>query len=146
MNISFSENYFIKTLSLFIFFVFFACFSFCICVFLLIHIFFKKMAIYFKQNTVNSILGSIYITVQYGLKNIVFGAIHSLMRETYANQLIALAIFELLLILVNVILQNKKLFIRKYKIWGNNLFSMIRILIILLFSIDKNCPNKIPVV
>jgi hypothetical protein len=137
LRIGFLTNFISKTQSVVTISLFYLTVVFCVCGFIVAQILYGRLSIYFKENTSNSLLGSFYMSIQFGLKYLIFGSIHSILRSVYHSQLCALALAEFVLIFINLaFLKKKKLFIRNHKFWSTNSFAILRILIIFTLHCD----------
>lgn len=109
---------------------------------LLIFGFYRKLNKYLMDNNKNHLSGVIFLLIQYGLRNFLFGMLHSVLRPLpYQTMVTILLLLESLLLLTFIVSLSIKVYKTSIIMWFYILISFIRILLIFSLAVDYEQGN-----
>ena len=108
--------------------------------FFIVFAFLGRLSKYFVDNAKPSVHSVFYLTFEYGIKNLLMGLIHSLLRsaDLYPWQFSALAIVEILCIANHIMfLRRKEICEMKSKVWLMIFFNFLRLLLLIVLTFQQ---------
>ena len=106
--------------------------------------FYKKLNRYFTDNNKNILHGNWILILQNGIRNMMLGITHSLFRNSHYSVLInSLLVIEGIFFIIILLGISDKIYIENKKIWIYILFTILRMLLISTFFIDRAFINYI---
>lgn len=104
---------------------------------------YRKLNKYLVDNNKNHLGGVIFLLLQYGARNFLFGMLHSVLRPLpYQTMITILLMVELLLFLTFIVSLSMKIYNKISFMWLYILISFIRILIIFSLAVDYEQINQ----
>lgn len=104
---------------------------------------YRKLNKYLVDNNRNSLKGVCFLLLQYGLRNFVFGVLHSVLRPLpYAIMIAVLLLAEVLFTLLFVLSFSLRIYKKASYMWLYIIISLIRILLITTMAIDNGSINE----
>ena len=136
---AFSFSFSTKLLKSSVVFFGFAVVSLSVCGYFVCYVFYRKLNKYIMDNNKNCISGIFFLLVQNGLRNLVLGMAHSLLRDAeYETLLSSLLSIELISLALFICSANNLIYDKVYSIWIYIFMTIIRLMLISTFFLDFN--------
>lgn len=104
---------------------------------------YRRLNRYLVDNNRNSLAGVSFLLLQHGLRNLLFGALHSLLRPLpYRTMIAVLLSAELLFVLLFALSIALRVYRRASFMWLSLVISLIRMLLVATFLIDYGAVNE----
>ena len=131
-----------KYVKVFIIFVGYCLFIFTVCGYVIGLSFYKKLNHYFTDNNKNILHGNWILILQNGIRNMMLGLTHSLFGNgDYSILISILLIIESIFLVIFLLGISYKVYIENKIIWIYNMITLLRILLIFAFYMDRKCIN-----
>lgn len=135
---AFSFSFSTKLLKSSVVFFGFAVISLSVCGYFVCYAFYRRLNKYIMDNNKNSISGIFFLLIQNGLRNLVLGMAHSLLRDAdYEMLLSSLLSIELISYALFIYSANNLNYEKVYSIWIYIFRTFVRLLLILTFFLDS---------